>query len=1323
MRSKILTGIVLVLTLGLAAVQPARATETENLGIRFLPVPGKVAIDGKTDDWDLSGGVLVCGDVENLRDKMAVWMHAMYDADNLYVLARFIDETPMSHPGSIAGDHGFMGDSLQLRIILKSDAADPRSSMGGKEVCWVTAWRDRDAKDVVNLHFPRKQEAGGDKQIADAKTLGAQQAFLATADGKGYIQEMAIPWKLLADGGLTPKAGERIAFSVEPNFNTSAKFRITLKDIFRPGITPDRVFTFMAVNCWGYGTFMPAGKVEPQPLRLADNREFAVTMKDGVPVVDWTGLFEEKKMEGFAKINLDLPEDGYVSLNIKNAEGQVVRQLLTANFLTKGKHELLWDGLTTMSHMKPGEVVPAGAYRWEAIYHTGIGLRLVGWAHNAGKTPFDSPGGNWGGDMAPPISVASDGASVYLGWAFAEAGKAVVCADFDGNVKWRHSRGGFGGASLLAVSDGILYVYDQGQGNVVYRLDTVKKAGEYSNWEGTEDAALALTPILGEAKKAGSTLEPTATGMAATRGKLFLSYGNKTTWDKKVQLSGDMVFVLDAKTGKVLQRINVADPQDLKLGADGKLYLLTGAGNVATVDPETGALAEVVKGVKNASTVTADKDGNVYVGTGDPDNQVKVFDPSTGSGQARLLRAIGKAGGRPLLGRWDASGMRFLAGMQVDPQGKLWVMECDAAPRRISRWDAATGAFEKEFFGPTTYGASGGAISPDDPLTMVGAGCEWRLDEKTGKASCVGVFDRGETHGARFGRSPAGRLYVAVGGGWHDNTPVLIYERRAAGQYKLRARIAALVEKKDNGRGGTSDVRTGYVVWSDANDDGQEQPEEVRPYTADLGGWVNGWYLPMTPTMIFYGTNYRLAPTGWTPCGAPLYDFAQAKRMPTPDDSKGMHGNGMGATRGLGSADGRLMVYNGVYGESHSEFPCYDIETGKLLWSYPNNYVGVHGGHNAPPPQTGMIRGAYDILGTGKLPNPIGDIFVIATDKGEWHILTGAGFYLTRLFEADPLKIRWPDPAVPGAIMDTVPPGMGAEDFGGSMTVAKDGQLYLQHGKTAFINSRVVGLDTVRQLPGGKLTVAQGDLAQATAFREKLLQASVGAKMVTAKKGAVAFTGDLRKDFNTQEPLAFQKSNADRVEAAIAWDDANLYLAWQVNDATPWVNGASDAAQMYAMGDTVDFQLGADPKADPKRDKPALGDLRLSIGNLAGKPTAVVYRPVAKEKAPKKFYSGVWKDGVEYDSVLTLADAKIEVKVDAARKTYVVEAAIPLATLGLKPAAGLTLSGDFGATFGDAAGKDTVLRSHWNNQATGIVADEVAELQLEPRNWGRIVFE
>src|SRR5436305_1929138 len=87
----------------------ARATQTENLGLRILPA-GAVKVDGNTDDWDLTGGVFVCDDVENTRDQFAVWIHAMYDANALYVLAHFIDPTPMNNTGQTAGDYGFQGD-------------------------------------------------------------------------------------------------------------------------------------------------------------------------------------------------------------------------------------------------------------------------------------------------------------------------------------------------------------------------------------------------------------------------------------------------------------------------------------------------------------------------------------------------------------------------------------------------------------------------------------------------------------------------------------------------------------------------------------------------------------------------------------------------------------------------------------------------------------------------------------------------------------------------------------------------------------------------------------------------------------------------------------------------------------------------------------------------------------------------------------------------------------------------------------------------------------------------------------------------------------
>jgi hypothetical protein len=62
----------------------------------------------------------------------------------------------------------------------------------------------------------------------------------------------------------------------------------------------------------------------------------------------------------------------------------------------------------------------------------------------------------------------------------------------------------------------------------------------------------------------------------------------------------------------------------------------------------------------------------------------------------------------------------------------------------------------------------------------------------------------------------------------------------------------------------------------------------------------------------------------------------------------------------------------------------------------------------------------------------------------------------------------------------------------------------------------------------------------------------------------------------------------------------------------------------------------------------------------------------------------------------------------------------PFYVMGHVP--GLILRGDLGATHGDKSGNDTMLRTHWNNQTTGIVNDEVFELRMEPKNWGELEF-
>jgi hypothetical protein len=542
--------------------------------------------------------------------------------------------------------------------------------------------------------------------------------------------------------------------------------------------------------------------------------------------------------------------------------------------------------------------------------------------------------------------------------------------------------------------------------------------------------------------------------------------------------------------------------------------------------------------------------------------------------------------------------------------------------------------------------------------------------------------------------------------------PLEIFERLGDGDYKLRT-VISYADK--DGKDilvppAKMEQLAKTVLWCDENGDSQRQPNEVTMVDGFIR--LTGWYMNMAPDMTFYEMQNRSSPgqfkvTGFTACGAPKYDLAHPVKLPAI---------------GLGSTDGRLLLQGSEESVIHCWDRCFDIATGKLLWSYPDTFCGVGGSHVAPPPEVGLMRGSYTPCGTAALPKPLGNIWVIPTNLGEWHILTEDGFYLTHLFQSNPMKVRWPEKAVPGARMDDCPCGGGQEDFGGSIACTKEGKLYLQAGASGFWNVEVTGLDQVQAMHGERVSLSEADVKTALAFHDDYLQAAVGKPVLTIKKMTPKFTGAFDGDFQGAEMIRYKKQDDATVRSAVAWDDRNLYVAWEVVDDTPWVNGATDPAQMYLGGDTVDLQLGADPNADKNREEAQQGDLRLSIGNFQGRPTAVLYRKVSDAKKPMVFNSGVVKSySMDFVDVVSLEN--IKVNVNSAAKCYLVEAAIPLATLGLRPAAGLTLRGDIGATHGDRAGARTRLRTYWANQHTGLVDDAVFELKMQPKHWGELKFQ
>jgi len=1126
------------------------------------------------------------------------------------------------------------------------------------------------------------------------------------------------------------------------------------------------------------------------------------------------GICTAEQDQGAIKsISFTMPEDGYVSLNILNAEGQIVRQLLGCEPFSKGEQTVAWDALDIPYMKVPNKAVAPGEYTWRAIWHKGIGLRFKGWACHEGNGPWDiSPTTYWGGDHAMAVAVATDGKLVYLGWGGSEAGKAFVAVDLDGNVQWASGQH-FNGCHMIAcdaVTGDVYYSADK----ILRRVDTAN--GKHLPWPGRGVTDLRIADLWGDGMNLPDQLRLWPhDGFAAHGGKLYLAFsgwpvrrseitdwrkfftqvtqlaekkdplaeaiwgklddrvrGIVTKWlqgnqpedealkgpnyytpdvrdvaanalaamlsekrfveaadkmtpdqlaesnrrflekafpDFFAPMQSNVIAVVDSKTLQLVKTIPVKVPGRIVVVGDDLFYVLSERTKVLALNPQTGQSRVVIEGLDSPGALAADSDRNIYVSVVVDkqwsNNQVLVYSP-----EGKLLRKIGEPGGHDP-GPWNPYRLTSTWGLTVDRLGRLWVAET-GLPKRFATFDARTGELLKEYFGPTHYGASGGAVNPRDPSLLVGEGCEWRIDPKTGRAKLLGIITGDIYHGfARFCDGSNGKQYLGVtfnGRVWGAGAPaqIRIYERLGEGDYAFRASIVG-----DQGK---------TLFWADADGDQKQQPEEVQslPEQLSVGGYLL-WSMNLNTDLTFYGTGrdrtLQVRVKEFTECGGPVYDLENVKQLPPTSGT-------------LSSPDNRLVLSVDHDHPDGGGFRCYDVGTGKRLWTYPNPWAGVHGSHGAPGPARGLIRGAYGIVGNATLPEPAGRVWAINTNVGEWHVLTEDGFYLTRLFQPDSQKRKYPEKAVPGAVVDDIPSGLGGEDFGGSLIQAPDGRIYIEAGKLANWSIEAVGFDTIKDLASGSLTVSKAEALEAELAAGRRRQAEAKPKSLAIHKKTInAFTGDLNRDFGNPETgaerLQYSRQSNAAVTTMAAWDNTHLYIGWEVKDSTPWTNGADVPEYMYTCGDTVDFQIALAPNANRTRGDVAAGDVRLSIGNLQGTATAVLFRPVAPDRKgenSRSFSSGV-VEGYVVDSVEVLKDAKIEVR--KRNDGYLVEAAIPLASLGLKLTPGFATTGDFGTTHGDLEGKQTTLRTFWSNQSTGIVDDDVFELKLQPGNWGELRFE
>ncbi|HUU70510.1 MAG TPA: hypothetical protein VM186_13355, partial [Planctomycetota bacterium] len=677
-----------------AAAENMIGRQSQNEGILVLPEPAKVTIDGDLSEWDWSGRIWVFVD-RNVRVRYSVEAAAMWDAENLYLGAKWRDPTPMysTVDPEFNPEDGWKSDSWQMRF--RTD-----------KISHLTTWYFTPKKmPVLHGQFGKSatEPFGGpgrfhvcDEQGASPGRTklgrGIEMAYKMGDDGKSFSQELKLPWNIIWEkvpemkAGLTFQMGNEFLWG-DPSGKTWPVHRYA--DNMQPRVT-SREFYWTNWKGWG-------------------NAELVA--KGNVPVREYVDTAE--KLGGVVPVRIDIPASAArFTVAINDPNGTRVRNL-AGDFLPdeyaverKGDRrtvEVLWDCLDDK-----GKLVRPGAYQVIGLTHEGLGADYEMSYYNPGTPPWPSSNGSgaWGADHACPSNVARSGDWMIVSWAGAEGGSGIIGVGPDGRKKWGEKRG----ALDLAADEQFVYAVlgnFESEPKSLFRLG--KKDGSYQPFMLAGKARpfeLSIDDILGNAETG------TISGLAACGGKLAVS------------LSSGKLAILDAESAKPIKTISAPGIGRLAFSQDGKLYALVD-GKVHAVNLEAGKLSAIpTPGVATARDLAVDNDGNIAVVDAGPDSQVKAFSP-----QGKPAYTCGKKGGRPIRGAFDKQAMMRMSALDVDAAGNVWVTEAWNYPRRVSVW-GKDAKLVRDYIGNTGYAGTSCYLHDDDPTLAYVGPIEIKLDRE-----------------------------------------------------------------------------------------------------------------------------------------------------------------------------------------------------------------------------------------------------------------------------------------------------------------------------------------------------------------------------------------------------------------------------------------------------------------------------------------------------------------------------------------------------------------------------------------------------------------
>jgi hypothetical protein len=755
--------------------------------------------------------------------------------------------------------------------------------------------------------------------------------------------------------------------------------------------------------------------------------------------------------------------------------------------------------------------------------------------------------------------------------------------------------------------------------------------------------------------------------------------------------SNERIEVWDSQSGKPLGEAPLEKPGEIACNSAGEVVAISGK-DIVKVSFTGAKPTPIVTDLVAPTDLAFDKAGLLYVFDGGDRHQIRVYEPS-----GKYLRSIGQPGGIKA-GTWVPERLGDVTAIAIDQENQIWVVDNQYYPKRITVW-STTGEFKKELLGNTAYGG-GGVLDRGDKSRLFYGPLEFELDWKSGQSHIKNLTWTGATPAGEVPIRVNDRLYVVTRPQFAQQQigVVYLYEKdhlKLAAAMGIASEFAPLHHPDVHLKLGSVPLATHNFLWSDLNGDGQVQAEEVK-----LMPRIGNSLTLFNDDLGIQAGPVRYQVKSFLPNGVPVYEIKEMPKL-------------------VGGALYRLD--NGhFHRQGESKVPDASLSVdGRYRWTYPNEGAGVLPPSGVKPYSRDQNVCQFGLIGHETEPAGIGEFVVIHTNTGGWNIWTADGLLVGPIFRdrraagAAPWSMKAHER---GMSMDDVT--SGEEHFSGWLCKTPDGKYYAIAGHNHISVVEVLGLDKFKRL-GGPLKLSADDIAKAREWDSHRQKVEVYARApvldVYRFKSPPAFDGKLA---GFGPPVA---TMPDGAAFRLGFDDRYLYLACSTRGMGPLANSGEQWDRLFKTGAAVDLHLCTDPAAPSDRQAAVAGDERVLLTFANKKSMAVLYRPVSPGAPSERSWRVTSPTGeLTFDEVREITGTKL-VRTSN-EHGYVLEAAIPLAELKLKPVAGLRLKLDWGVLVAGPAGTEVLRRVYWANRGNQIVSDAPTEARLSPQFWGYALF-